>query len=164
MAVAEKKIGRPRKVIPPHAPAKKSGATVTVACHWPLGLQLRVFKPTLVSEQVMGGGRKEVTEYHPTGDVVLIHGPGREIGADPKAPLSGGAALTYGVDADFFDLWLKQNAEHPAVKNKLIYARASTEQVVSDTKEMAGVRTGLEPINQDGDKRINAKAKKLERA
>lgn len=136
---------------------------VTVACKIPNGLLLRVFDQIEAYEPVLGGGTRKILESHPRPNMVLIRGPGRAIGEDPKAPISNGFALTHHVDADYFAEWLKQNADLEAVKNGLVYAHEKPEAVSRMTAEREKIASGMEPIVPDVDPRIPRGVKSMDR-
>lgn len=136
-----------------------AGTTVTVACKLPNGLILRVGKFVDRKVPVMGGGVETVSEWRQTSSMVEIKGNAREIGADPKAPIIGGYALTHGVDAEFWAQWLKDNAEHAAVQNKLIFAHEKTDSASGISREYEKKRSGMEPIVGTTDPRFEANIK-----
>jgi hypothetical protein len=136
---------------------------ITVACSIPNGLVLRVFDKVEKQEPVLGGGIRKTTEAVARPQMVLIHGPGRAIGEDPKAPISNGYALTHNVDADFFAEWMKQNAQHEAVKNQLIFASDKPDTVSGMSAERAKIKSGLQPIEPDNDARIPRGVTKADR-
>lgn len=121
--------------------------TVSVACKLPNGLILRVFGMTERYEPVMGGGSRKVEEAAQVGEAVTIKGYAAPFGKDPKTPVAGGYAITTGVDADLWDRWLAQNAEHPAVKAGLIFAAERVDYAKKQAEEQAGLKCGLEPID-----------------
>ncbi|MDQ0507404.1 hypothetical protein [Xanthobacter agilis] len=129
------------------------GSTVTVACKLPHGLVLRTFIMNKRYEAILGGGTREVEEAAQVGHMVTIKGYAAPHGHAPNAPVSGGYALTSGVDADFWDEWLRQNAEHPAVKAGLIFATERVDTAKKQAEEQAEIKSGLEPLNPDGDAR-----------
>lgn len=123
--------------------------TVTVACKLPHGLILRLFEMVDHDEAQPGGGYKTIKRARPRGEEIRIKGyqePNRNV---PPPAMDGSYALTHGVDKDFFDEWMKQNADHPAVKNKLIFASEKTENVRAQVRENEGRRSGFEPIDPD---------------
>lgn len=132
--------------------------TVSVACKLPNGLALRVFTMIPHSEPVMGGGVRETELAVQHGETVTLKGYAAPFGMAPEAPVAGGYAITTGVDADFWATWLAQNAEHPAVKNGLIFAAERIDSVQKQAKEQAEVRCGLEPLDPDKPMRGIAKA------
>lgn len=144
---------RPEPVKPVHQPVK-TGETVTVACKCPNGLILRVFKMVENWVPVFGGGTRNEPIAQAMGEALTIAGPGREIGQDPRWPVANGFALTFGVPKVFWDLWLSQNRNTQVVLNGLIFARPSADGVSKESKNRAQIRTGLEPLMQDGDLRL----------
>lgn len=130
--------------------------TVTVACKAPNGVIMRLFEMRGRTEPVLGGGTREVNEAFQVGPMVTIKGYAAEAG---KAPASGaevirGYALTPGVDAAFFEAWLKQNQEHDLVVNGLIFAHAQTNSVKSMVRENEDRWDGLQPLAQKADERM----------
>lgn len=121
--------------------------TVTVACKLPSGIILRVFQMVEHSEPVMGGGSKKVKVAHQMGKSVRIRGFAVPFGATPAVPIVGGYGLTPNVDAEFFDLWLKQNADSEIVQNNLIFAHEKQADAAAQAAEQAEIRSGLEPID-----------------
>lgn len=123
-------------------------ATVTVACKLPHGLVLRVFDKASVHEPMPGGGTKPVARFQPRPQTVAIKGylnkykPGL-----PPAAVGSSYALTHGVDKEFFDEWMKQNAEHDAVLNGLIFADEKNDTVNGLVKDNADTRSGFEPVD-----------------
>jgi hypothetical protein len=59
----------------------------------------------------------------------------------------GGYGLTHGVDTEKMTEWLKRNAEHPAVKNGLIFMHTEVAGAKDRAREGREIRTGLEAIN-----------------
>jgi len=114
----------------------------------------------LVEKQQMGNqGMRTVMEAEPTGPVVILRGTARPRGALPEgfpdAPLIvDGAALNFGIDADWFDEWLEQHKRDPLVINKMIFAREKEADVRSIAKEHTRETSGLEPVNPKGDARM----------
>jgi hypothetical protein len=125
---------------------------VTVACKIPNGLELRVMAPKEEHEQVMGGGSRLVTKYYQTGESVAIKGCDARFGV--PIITHGGYALTTGVDKDFWDAWLEQNKETALVKNNLIFAMAREDSAVSKSREMAEIKSGMEPIDPTANHKI----------
>jgi hypothetical protein len=121
--------------------------TVTVACKLPNGLILRGFRMDSVYESVMGGGQREVKIAHEVGEPVYINGNAHLQNEAPNCEISNGAALTHGVDKDFWDLWLSQNKDHLAVKNGLIFAHEKPVNATAEAREKAGVKSGLERLD-----------------
>lgn len=134
--------------------------TVTVACKLPNGLVLRLFDMVSHDEPVLGGGVKPVLSAMPRPDTVTINGN--------TAPATGlavpitiidsnrrgdGFGLTHNVDRDFFVEWLKQNKDAPYVKEGLIWAYSDMGDVSAKAREQEKLKSGLEPLNPEGDDR-----------
>ncbi len=132
--------------------------TVSVACKLPNGLALRVFKMIPHSEPVMGGGTRETEIAVPLGETVVLKGYAAPFGMAPDAPVAGGYAITAGVDADFWATWIGQNAEHPAVKNGLIFAAERVDSVQKQAKEQTEIKCGLEALDPEKPMRGVARA------
>lgn len=125
--------------------ATPAGQKVIVACKLPHGLRLRLFKMVEGTENVSGNNVRTVKRAEQVGDDVVIKGCAVVVGKE-KA-LTGGFALTPNVDKAFFDEWLKQNAQHDAVKNGLIFAAPTRDAVEGKAEEGAKLRSGLEPLD-----------------
>lgn len=137
----------------------RSGGKVTVACKLPHGLQLRCFRMVETAEPVMGGGSRLVPVAQQVGEPITINGNAVAFGAIPNFRIVAGYALTEGIDKDFFDKWREQNAELPAVKNRLIFAYEKSDVTADAAKECVAQRSGLEPLLQDKDPRAPGRIK-----
>lgn len=135
----------------------KASPTVTVACKLPHGLVLRLYDMEDNDEPIMGGGFKTVKRAVQRGDEqVVLNGylvpdSADEDAREGRERVGGrlGYALTHGVDREFFEEWMKQNASIPAVKNHLIFAAARAADAKDAAKEKRGLRNGFEPIDPD---------------
>lgn len=130
---------------PDAAPVKKSGEKVTVACKLPHGMRLRLFKMVDGVENVAGNTMRTVQRPLQVGPDVVIGGVAVEFGKEKT--LTAGFALTPGVDKEFFDEWMRQNREHDAVKNHLIFAASTRDAVEGQAGEHRKQKTGLEPLD-----------------
>lgn len=74
-----------------------------------------------------------------TKPTTVLHLPG-------VAPRHGGYGITE-VDADFMAAWMELHADHPAVKNGLIFVAPTHDKAAGRAKEQAGVRSGFEPLS-----------------
>lgn len=141
--------------------------TVTVACKLPNGLILRGFRMIESSQQVMGGGTRMVKEAIDTGMRQVINGIASEHGKpllDPEGNpinMAQSFALTYNVDADLWDLWLEQNKNSDVVKNGMIFAHAKPIELRAEAKDKRDLRSGLEPMNPQGDPRSPQRTTRL---
>ena len=139
---------------------KSSGEKVTVACK--LGVayyDIYLCREETVSENTQTGPR-DVTRYVPIRDnTVRLRGTAYPRGTVPdgfpdRPLIVGGAAMNPGIDKDWFDHWLDQNKKNPLVMNRIIFAHTSLDHVKGEAKELAGVSSGMDPINPKGDPRM----------
>lgn len=129
-------------------------ATVNVACKISNGLILRVYEMQEDYEPVLGGGQRKIDKAFQVGEDVVIHGNvlDPEMFRSRKMPRYehvGGYAITRGVPKDFWDLWLKQNADQPCVINKLVFGFESLDRVRDVASELEPVESGYEGIDPD---------------
>lgn len=128
--------------------------TVTVACKLPNGLVLQVCTMVPGVEPVMGGGFREVMKSQRVGPQIRINGYARPAMTAPRAPMSQGFALTEGVDADIWEAWLDQHRDADYVRNGLIFAHATREDVKAQAREHREIRDNQGPIVPNTDPRI----------
>lgn len=95
----------------------KAATTVTVGCKLPNGLHAEI------------------------GDTTVI------FNGTNSSTIAGGFGLTEGVDAEFWKAWLEQNKNMPFVKNGFVFAHTKESSLKAETKEKAGEKTGLEPLD-----------------
>lgn len=124
-----------------------TGETVTIALKHPHGLILRLHKMVEEHESTPLGFRS-MKIARCTGQSVTLRGYSERRSAVPPAATAGAFAFTYGVPKDFWEEWLKQNAEHPYVKEGLIFA-ASDNKAADQASERKELRSGLEPLNPE---------------
>lgn len=130
----------------PEAKASGSSKTVTVACKLPHGLRMQLYTMVPFTEPVIGGGTRESKRAEPVGDVVVLKGNRAPFGVVPEHQIIGGFGLTPGVDREFFENWLKQYADHPAVKGGLVFAADGQHAAMDKAKERGHLKSGLEPL------------------
>lgn len=136
-----------------------AGAKVVVACK--LGVayfDIQLCKIEDKFEQNMQGGRtvKEATRI---GKIVRLRGTSYPRGTPPagypgRPEIIDGAALTHGVDKDWFDEWLVQNKLNPIVMNKMVFAHETMDGVRGEAADLSKFLSGLEPIDPARDHRI----------
>lgn len=140
-------------------PKSSAGAKVTVACKIGVGwFQLQLCRKEIVDEQTQTGVR-QVTRYTRTGSIVRVRGTAYPRGTPPEGfperpQIIHGAALTPGIDKDFWDEWLDQNRLNPVVVNGLIFAHEASDSLAAMAAEHKDVTSGLDPINPKGDSRM----------
>ncbi len=120
--------------------------TVCVACKCPNGLYLQLYKMVDDYKPVMGGGMEKFLRSEPMGARVKINGPAHPYGVIPEHRPIGGYALTFNVDADFWDEWLKQYHDSALVKNEMIFAFEKPADTAAKAKENHTERSNMEPL------------------
>lgn len=143
LAAASRDAGN--DVAPAKPPGGSAGAKVTVACKLPGGLILRLHTFVDTPENVAGNNVKMVKIARPHGEPVLIKGNATPHGI--QKPLVGGYMLTPNVDKDFFEEWMRQNKDHDAVKNGLIFAHEKRDSIEGIAEENAEKTSGMEPLD-----------------
>jgi len=88
----------------------------------------------------------------PTGPRVLLNGA-NSTRIERISPQSFAYGTTE-VDADFAKAWFEANKDEPFVKKGLVFMVASEAALRGEIKDRADELTGLEPLKQDGDKRL----------
>lgn len=156
---AENFAGRPHPGSGPALPQTRTRQYV-VGCKLGVAYYRLQHTPLVEKQQQGQQGMRTVMEAEPTGPIVTLRGTAYPRGTVPEgfppAPLIvDGAALNYGIDADWFDEWLRQHAKDPLVINGLIFARENEADVRAIAKENAAVKSGLDPVNPKGDPRIS---------
>lgn len=135
--------------------AAKSGATVTIACKLPHGLNMRVFKFIEGSEPVMGGGVRTTKQAVQDGPSRLIHGCAVPFGEIPRYKIVGGYALTEGVPKEFWETYAAQNADQEIIQNHLVFAYDKFVMAEGDAEEHSSVKSGLQPLQIDSKGQVN---------
>ena len=125
---------------------KTSSKTVTVACKLPSGLILRAFDMK-DDREASPMGTRDIKVARQRGEAVKLNGFAMAIGKSPQHQITGGYGLTSGVDAEFFNQWLKDNADSAIVKNGLVFATASDHDTMKEAKGNADVKSNLEPLD-----------------
>ncbi|KWO67587.1 hypothetical protein [Burkholderia territorii] len=110
--------GKPVLAVPP----EPSDDMVTVACKLPQGLHLDIVKHGEVRRRVTLNGANS-----------------------PHAV--AGFGITEHVPKAFFDQWLADHQELPAIRNELIFALPRRTDVEAMATERTDVKSGLEPLD-----------------
>lgn len=121
--------------------------TISVACKIPNGIVLQVFASTETQEQVMGGGHKTIKQAHVIWRA-KVNGPAVPEGRGSPYPIFYGYALTHGIDADKFAVWLEQNKDSAFVLQGFVKAHLKPSELEAHAKERSDVLTGLERVNR----------------
>jgi hypothetical protein len=99
-------------------------------------------------EPMFGGGTKKVQRAVLASGTVKLNGCARFKGRDMPHDIRHGVGLTYGVDADFFAEWLKQNKDSDFVK--FVFAQSPKPgEIEAQAKDYRSLKTGLEPIDMN---------------
>lgn len=161
-AINHSAIIRPDAVKDAHgeiAKPQSAGAKVVIGCKLGVSaISLQLCKKTIVWENTQTGPR-EVVRFDRVGQVVRIAGTSYPRGTPPEGfperpQIVDGAALTYGVDKDFWDQWAEQNKLNPILMNGMVFAHVNIDYVKGIAKETAENKSGLDPVNPKGDKRM----------
>lgn len=153
---------RPDAVKDAHGDVAKpssAGEKVVVGCKLGVSaISLQLCKKVTVWENTQTGPR-EVERYDRVGEVVRVRGTSYPRGTPPegfpeKPIMVDGAALTFGVDKDFWDQWVEQNKLNPIVVNGMVFAHVNIDYVKGVAKETAANKSGLDPVNPKGDNRM----------
>lgn len=134
-------------------PKTSAGGKVIVACKQPSGIVIRPFIWSKQQVPVMGGGTREERIAVPSGAPVFIAGVATKHNEAPRARLVGGYALTEGVDAEIWAQWLEVNRNSALVKNGIVFAFEKLDAAEGWCREHKATRSGLEPLEKDGDAR-----------
>jgi hypothetical protein len=118
-----------------------------------MGLVLQLYEMHDTMENVSGNNSRMVKMARPLGESVTVRGCSTPFGV--QKPLVGGYALTPNVDKDFFEEWLRQNADHAAVKNGMIFAHETRDGIEGMATERKDLKSGLEPLDMTPVKRGN---------
>lgn len=135
----------------------KSAKTVTVGSKLPQSIYLQRSAPR--TSKIPGRyGPEDETVYVPFGPRVVIRGTAVPVAVSPRdlkrmgytmPRIEEGAALTRGVDAEWFALWMEEHAGDEWVQGGLIFAHAQEASVLDWAREHEGLRSGLEPIDPE---------------
>jgi len=123
-----------KKIINPmaqtHIVKPTSRNTISVGCKLPHGMHLDI--------RMQG---------HPVERITLKGTNSIHAGQIIRPAIRGGFAITENVPKEFFEHWLEQHKEHPAVKNELIFAHTQSESVRDMAKDREEISAGFEPID-----------------
>lgn len=123
--------------------------TITVCSKLPNGLILQLSQP--IDIKVAGPNGEVRVEKIPRkfGPKYTLNGTGTFRHDEEKAAKFGGYALTHGIPADFWRMWLEQYRDSDLVKNKIVFAHAKPKSAAAMAKENAKTKSGLEPLDPD---------------
>jgi hypothetical protein len=123
-------------------------AQVTVCCKLPHGLTMRLFDMVEIYEQVLGGGSRAVKVAQERKERVTVNGFSYAQNVAPHCKMTGGYAITTGVDKEFWDAWLAQNKDSDVVKNFMIFAHENGNSAQAQANEHAKEYTGVNAMER----------------
>jgi len=114
----------------PHVERPTSSTTIAVGCKLPNGMHLDIRKLGEPTKRVTLKGINSLSQ-----------------GLIIRPAVRGGFAITEGVPKEFFERWMELNANHPAVKNELIFAHEQAASVRAMGEERDQLQHGFEPVD-----------------
>lgn len=139
-----------------HKPDKVAGenqSVVFIASKIPRGLYLDIFKRVEQVVPTKGGFEKQVSQMR-TPDRIRVKPAVLAAGLTPTYPIVSGFSITRGVPAAHWRAWVEQNPQYEPYTMGLVRAFDSEADAIAYANEYEGMRTGLEPLNQDKDDRV----------
>jgi len=108
-----------------------------------------------------GEGQNQIEEVKTMADKVIIgcklpNGIILEVGDKSKlikglnaSVIIGADHVTTEVDAEFYEAWLADHKDFPAVKSGAIFVAKTIEAIKEKAKDLKKEKTGFEPMQQD---------------
>ncbi|MGO9049542.1 MAG: hypothetical protein ACLP19_05250 [Xanthobacteraceae bacterium] len=127
-----------------------AGNKITVVSKLPMALtlQLQEWQTKEVRSNQGGQWQERVSVF--VGEKVRLNGcaqPPNALSVGGWPQLADGAALTFGVDEQFFDHWCEQNKDLPALKNGLIWKAKNPDYAKGTAKDAdPNLKSGFEPL------------------
>lgn len=152
---------------PASGPALEPTRTRTYVVGCKLGVRSIALQHTpLIDKDQMGNqGMRSVKEAIRTGETLVLRGTSYPRGTvpegfDPPPMLTAdkSTALNFGVNADWFDLWMEQNKRNPLVLNHIIFHFEKEADARAFAKEHTKEPSQLAALNPKGDSRIKQHA------
>lgn len=155
-----RKKADPKTSVPPvTAPAiggetKKHTSTVWIGCKLPRGLVIQCCEETSIDRPTFGGAIKSVKVFMRTGEQVRLKGYAVPFGKVPNYTIIGDFGITE-VKRDFWERWKSQNSKLELLTKGLIFEHGEKASVEAYAEEHRDLKCGLEPLNPDGDTRVD---------
>lgn len=118
------------------------------------GLYLDIFNPIVQKVPRRGGGFDEVTTQMRMPERIRIKPAVMGFGLIPNYPIIDGFSITRDVPAAHWRKWVEQNSNYEPYTMGILRAFDTEAEAIAYAKEHRELRTGLEPLNQDGDPRV----------
>jgi hypothetical protein len=134
-----------------HTPSR-ARSYVIVACKLAVArFELQLCRKARVTEQTQTGPR-EIDQYFKTGEIWVVRGTAYPEGTPPKGYIKRpeevlGYSITKGIPRDFFEEWMKQYGQTEMVKNRLIYACDTYDEIEGEARENEGVKDAFSPLD-----------------
>lgn len=142
-----------------HKPGKIAGehtSTVFVVSKMPRGLYLQLHEFINQDVRVVGGGvEKRLMAVRSSGEKVRIKPAVLAFGLIPNFPINNGFSITADVPSAFWREYVQQNPKLELITSGMLAAFDTMADAMAYTNEYGKLRTGLEPLSQDGDPRID---------
>lgn len=131
-------------------PASSGTDTLSVACRLPTGAILSIYEWQDDTEPTPTGTRPVKRAVELEDKRIVLRGwaqPNAPAGTINPVGTAHGFGLTHGVSREVFERWMKDNANSPLVRNRIVFAASSPERASDEARELDGsVKSGFEPI------------------
>lgn len=134
--------------------AGENQSVVFVASKITRGLYLDIFQPTEMTRRVVGGGVEKFTQQMRLPERIRIKPAILAFGLIPNYPIVDGFSITRDVPANHWRKFVEQNPNYEPLTSGTLRAFDTEADAIAYAKEHKELRTGLEPLSQDGDPRI----------
>lgn len=141
---------------------KNNTSTVWVGCKLPRGLVIQCCEEVTIDRPTFGGGVKPTKMFMRTGEQIRLKGYAIPFGKIPNYPIIGDFGLTE-VPRAFWERWFSQNKKFELLEKSednpngkgLIFVHGEKASVEDYALEHASLKCGLEPLNPEGDTRVD---------
>jgi hypothetical protein len=136
-------------------PAGDKGGVVFVVSKMPRGIYLQLHETVRQDVRVVGGGIEKRDVAMRVGEPIRLKPTVLPFGAIPNYPIVDGFSITRDVPANFWRKWIEQNGKMTMVEQGLLAGFDTESDAIAYCREHGKLRTGLEPIAQNGDPRVD---------
>lgn len=85
----------------------------------------------------------------PNGIVLEVGDKKKVVNGLNAAVIIGSDHVTTEVDADFFNAWLEDHKDFPAIKSGALFVARTIDAIKEKAKDLKKKKTGFEPMQQD---------------